>query len=53
MTVWYYINRKGDFVGSINHYKIEQMSIRDSDGKVYNSHISAFNGTLLDMEWLG
>jgi hypothetical protein len=53
MTIWYYIDRGGEQIGSRNYTKVQQMSLRESDGKIYSCIVSEFTGTLLSEEWLG
>jgi hypothetical protein len=55
MTVYYYIYQGIKF-GSINNYKIECLSKRDSDGVVYKivvDYAALFGGVFLNAEWLG
>lgn len=55
ITIYYYI-LNGTIYGSLNAYKIKQMSERDSDGKVYSvkvNRVSDFHTEFFDSEWLG
>jgi len=58
MKIYYYIPRINHygpvgFMGSMNRQKIEAMSRRDSNGKVYDCDISDFKGHLMGNHWHG